>query len=152
MSATALMRMWAGSSCHSRYSSSFMTAMLAYWRMTLSMRQFVTRAGVRFNRKAVTQPAVKPCIFVIPSDVVAAATEESRDPYSREQSPTCCCDHIVEACRYRGPSTPRPPDPQRRRVGNSCGRSAQDDSSRFMEGAAESLPSDCHPILSTDYD
>jgi len=31
----------------------------------------------------------------------------------------CHAAYIVQSCRYRGPSTPRPPDPQKKRVGNS---------------------------------
>src|SRR5664279_131843 len=63
---------------------------------------------------------------VIPSD---ERSEESRDPFGRQQSQTCCCprSHIVISRSYRGPSTPHPPDPQERRVGNSLRCSAQDD-------------------------
>jgi hypothetical protein len=31
------------------------------------------------------------CTFVILSDEVAVATEESKDPYGRKQSPICQC-------------------------------------------------------------
>jgi len=29
------------------------------------------------------------------------------------------CGYLVQSCRYRDPSTPRPPDPQQKQVGNS---------------------------------
>jgi len=32
---------------------------------------------------------------------------------------TLPCGYLVQSCRYRGPSTPRPPDPQNKRVENS---------------------------------
>jgi len=62
------------------------------------------------------------------------------------------CGYIVQSCRYRGPSTPRPPDPgsparaafardgvaSRKSSGSEilCGRAAQDDISKFMNNPA----------------
>jgi len=47
--------------------------------------------------------------------------------------------HTVISRSYRAPSTPRPPDPQKRRVGRAL---AQDDTSTFMNnpGSAPCSP------------
>src|ERR1017187_7129462 len=45
-------------------------------------------------------------------------SEESKEPYGRQPSQTCAAPrgHTVISRSYRGPSTPRPPDPQKKRV------------------------------------
>ena len=45
--------------------------------------------------------------------------------------------HTVISRSYRVPSTPHPPDPQKRRVGNSLRALAQDDTSTFMNNPGE---------------
>jgi hypothetical protein len=60
-----------------------MTSMLAYLRITLSMRQFVARSDHRFNREAVTSAApLSPLLFVsLPDD---RSEESGETPLARK--------------------------------------------------------------------
>src|SRR5664280_325846 len=76
-------------------------------------------------------------------------SEESKDPFARQQSQTCCLRHAatlyflaaIGVLRLRA-------RPTRKRGGSEilCGRSAQDDTSRFMNNPASAVGK--HPTKS----